>query len=110
MTFIKKKQPILKTTDLNNNSLDSTFVPIEEDIDNNESIQESVKVKQKLPTQSMKKEVSMPQPQPVEEVSLVQVPTATAIAFRLEDGSIVDKERFLLEIYKDIQQIKKAVC
>ena len=45
-----------------------------------------------------------------EEIALVEVPTQTTIAFRLEDGRVIDERALLLEIYKDIKRIKEAVA
>ena len=44
------------------------------------------------------------------EASLVEVPTQTTIAFKLEDESLVDDKGMLLKIYNDIQLIKKSVA
>ena len=43
------------------------------------------------------------------EASLVEVPTQTTIAFKLEDESIIDERGLLLRIYNDIQKIKKSL-
>jgi hypothetical protein len=43
------------------------------------------------------------------EAGLVEVPTQTAVAFRLVDGRVVDERTLLLEIYKDLQIVKKFI-
>lgn len=43
------------------------------------------------------------------EAGLVEVPTQTAVAFRLTDGRVVDERTLLLEIYKDLQIVKKFI-
>ena len=44
------------------------------------------------------------------EASLVEVPTQTTIAFKLEDESLVDDKALLLKIYNDIQKIKRSLA
>ena len=43
------------------------------------------------------------------EASLVEVPTQTTIAFKLEDDSLVDEKGLLLKIYNDVKQIKDSL-
>jgi len=43
------------------------------------------------------------------EAELVEVPTATAIAFKLEDGNVVDMHEVLVKIYNDVQKLKKGL-
>lgn len=44
------------------------------------------------------------------EAVLVEVPTQTTMAFKMEDESIVDERAILLKIYNDIQLIKKSIA
>ena len=44
------------------------------------------------------------------EESLVEVPTQTTIAFKLEDETLVDEKGLLIKIYNDIQKIKKSIA
>lgn len=44
------------------------------------------------------------------EASLVEVPTQTTIAFKMEDESLLDEKGLLLKIYNDIQKIKKSIA
>jgi len=46
----------------------------------------------------------------VSEATLIEVPTQTTIAFKLEDESLVDEKGMLLKIYQDIQKIKKSIA
>lgn len=41
---------------------------------------------------------------------MVEVPTATAIAFKLEDGTVVNEHGLLFEIYKSVKKIEKSVA
>ena len=75
------------------------------DLDN---IPEELGSGEKEETVKKRREVAMPEAK--QEISLVEVPTQTTIAFKLEDGRVVDERALLLELYKDIQSIKKAVC
>ena len=43
------------------------------------------------------------------EAVLIEVPTQTAIAYKLDEETIVDEKGILIRIYNDIQQIKKAL-
>ena len=45
-----------------------------------------------------------------EEITLVEVPTQTTVAFRLADGRVVDDRTLLVEIYKEIRAIKESVA
>lgn len=44
------------------------------------------------------------------EAVLVEVPTQTTIAFKMEDESLLDDKGLLLKIYNDIQLIKKGIA
>lgn len=43
------------------------------------------------------------------EAELVEVPTQTTIAFKMEDDSLIDEKGLLLRIYRDIQKIKRLL-
>ena len=43
------------------------------------------------------------------QAEMVEVPTQTTIAFKLEDDSLTDEKGLLVRIYNDIQQIKKSL-
>ena len=45
-----------------------------------------------------------------DEAVMVEVPTQTTIAFKLEDESLVDEKGLLVKIYNDIQKIKKSIA
>ena len=44
------------------------------------------------------------------EAQLVEVPTQTSIAFKLEDGKVVPDAEMLCRIYNKLLKIEKAVC
>ena len=43
------------------------------------------------------------------EAELVEVPTQTALVFKLEDEKVVDEKGLLLKMYNDIQKIKRSL-
>ena len=43
------------------------------------------------------------------EAELVEVTTQTTEAFKLEDGSVVTANMLLLQIYNDVQKLKKGL-
>lgn len=47
---------------------------------------------------------------PQTSAEMVEVPTATAIAFKLESGEVVNEHGLLLEIYKSVKKIEKSVA
>lgn len=46
----------------------------------------------------------------IKEASLVEVPTQTTIAYKLEDESVVDEKGLLIKIYNDVQKIKRSIA
>lgn len=46
----------------------------------------------------------------VVEAQLVEVPTQTTIAFKLEDESLTDEKGMLLKIYNILKKIEKSVA
>lgn len=41
---------------------------------------------------------------------MVEVPTQTAVAFKLENDEVINHDRMLLEIYKSVKKIEKSVA
>lgn len=44
------------------------------------------------------------------EASLVEVPTQTTIAFKMEDDSLLDEKGILLKMYNKICKIEKSIA
>ena len=57
--------------------------------------------------EEIKKEVAMEEKKEV--ISIIEIPTQTSTAFKLEDGRVLDANFLLVEIYKDIQYIKNSL-